>query len=69
MSDPGFVAAAYGIVLSALTLYAWSLRRRAGGARRRAEAIERERRRDATATGIVALRRPPSAGAPSETPP
>ena len=47
MSDPVSVAAAYTVVLSGLTLYVASIVRRLRAARRTAEALERERARDA----------------------
>lgn len=46
MSDPGFVAAAYAIVLGGLVLYVASLARRVRAARRTAQALHRERERD-----------------------
>lgn len=46
MSDPGFVAAAYTIVLGGLALYLASIVRRIRAARRTAQSLERERARD-----------------------
>ena len=47
MSDAVFVAAAYAIVLGGLALYVASIARRVRAARRTAQALERERARDA----------------------
>lgn len=41
MNDVAFVIAAYGVVLGALILYGFSLRRRVAGADRRMRAIDR----------------------------
>ena len=41
MNDVAFVVAAYGVVLGALILYGFSLRRRIAGAARRMRAIDR----------------------------
>lgn len=46
MSDPGFVAAAYGLVLGGLALYLASVLQRLRAARRTARSLARERARD-----------------------
>ena len=49
MNDVAFVVAAYGVVLGALILYGFSLRRRIAGAARRIHAIDRRVQLDAEA--------------------
>lgn len=46
MSDVGFVAASYAIVVGGLAFYVASLSRRVRAARRAAQALERERKLD-----------------------
>jgi hypothetical protein len=46
MSDPGFVAAAYAIVLGGLVLYVLSIARRVRAARQTAQALDRAREQD-----------------------
>lgn len=64
MSDPAFVASAYAIVLGGLVLYAISIAGRLRAARRTAQALELERRRDAATSAATAL--PVSTPRPSE---
>lgn len=64
MSDPGFVAAAYAIVLGGLSLYAVSIARRVRAARRTAEALERARER--ALAGVPGEAPPVLPGQPSE---
>lgn len=61
MSDPISVAVAYTIVLGGLSLYLWSIVRRAQAAGRVAAALERERALDgrAAASGSVTHRPEP----------
>lgn len=65
MTDPGFIAAAYGVVLGGLVLYVASLRRRAQSARRTADALQREREQQAAAGSMSSSK---MAAEPSEAP-
>jgi hypothetical protein len=63
MSDPGFVAAAYAIVLGGLGLYVLSIARRVRVARRTAQALDQARERNASED---ASESPPLMPRPSE---
>lgn len=66
MSDPGFVVAAYAIVVGGLVLYVSSVTRRAREARRMAEALREARERDRPGAATEPRTRMPQ---PSEPPP
>jgi hypothetical protein len=66
VTDPAFVAGAYTIVIGGLSLYVVTIARRVRAARRSAESIERERRRDVP--GPPAEAAAPLTGQPSEVP-
>ncbi len=53
MTDPGFVAASYAIVLGGVAIYAASVVRRLRGARRTTEMLEHERKRDVRDPGTM----------------
>lgn len=66
MTDPGFVAAAYAVVIGGLLLYVLSLARRVRAARRTADALNRQRARDQPAAGPASG---PLERGPTEAPP
>ena len=66
MTDPTFVAGAYTIVIGGLSLYVVTIARRVRAARRSAESIDRERRRDLP--GRPAETAASLAGQPEEAP-
>jgi hypothetical protein len=66
VTNPAFVAGAYTIVIGGLSLYVATIARRVRAARRSAESIERERRRDLP--GPPAETAAPQTGQPFEVP-
>lgn len=66
MTDPAFVAGAYTIVIGGLSLYVVTIARRVRAARRSAESIKRERRRDLP--DLPAETAAPVTGQPFEVP-
>jgi hypothetical protein len=67
VSDPGFVAGAYSVVLGGLAVYVATIARRARAARRAAEALDRERRTDLSIPSPARMAEPTDQS--SEAPP